>query len=342
MIVGDLIKNDVSSQLDAESIDKIRGADLDAVLRELRSYVLASNKLPLSPHRQPFAEVSDENIQRSIERALVQPTRRGRLTNAVRDHLSIDSDTPAEPYSVLEAHIDLTTASLELRNELIKVGFEPDNFAEIQPIQYQVHFTIQHIVPKSSSQKTQLFDEIRESAHNAANLIDQTADVDGYVEVECYTSSRIFRYADSSSAEELDVTSFPFTPSTFVRSLVPRQREEYGAPGFDSKEKRAADIHVKLFPHATYAGGYSDLEDLFQGAGFYRIRSDAGNYMYSAHFSELDDSNRAYDEIVKFSQECRGIASVMREICTSIWRKRRLLANGSIVSAEVPPHLRFR
>ena len=322
-----------------QTLPPITDRDLSALLPRVREYCLPPNVLPLAKDRTPFSGLPDEIIAMSIDRALRSSTRKGRFTDAIRAMLEIRV-TPSEAYTVIEAHIDLTGVTPALLAELLTLGFEPDNFAEIQPPQYISHFTIQHIVPRESADKSQVFIEVRDAAAMAANAIDRCTEVTGYVETECYTARRIVRLpAVKLNSDEL--RNFPFRESTFTSLKVACTDAELGTCGYDSVEKRAADIHIKLASVATAEQGEVRLEHLLGVSGFYRIRSDAGNWMYSAHFSTLSDANMAFEQISAFAKVGGGITGVMREVCTSLWRKNDL-KSGVPTRAEVPPHLRFR
>lgn len=311
--------------------------DASVLIPALRRYAFPPNVLPLARERQPFAELSEAMIVSVIRQALNSPTRKGRFTDAIRDLVGIRISTPAS-YSVVEAHIDLTDVTSELLDELLALGFEPDNFAEIQPPQYVRHFTIQHKIPRGAEDARDIFRDVHAAAQSAADVIARCSGINGYVETECYTTRRIMKL-DPSSLNPSQLDSFPFNNATFVSLRVPNTDAEVGLSGYDTVEKRAADIHVKLSAQATSEHGEDRLERLLQEAHFYRIRSDAGNWMYSAHFSALDDANTAYDELTAFAVGAGGITSVMREVCTGLWRKSDW-SLGVPRRAEVPPHLR--
>jgi hypothetical protein len=75
-----------------------------------------------------------------------------------------------------------------------------------------------------------------------------------------------------------------------------------------------------------------------QRAGFYEIVSQAGNFIYSAHFISLDESNQTYWRLVEFAKSYGGITGIAREICTGIWRTA-YDENGVTRLAQVPPLL---
>jgi len=313
--------------------------DISSLIPAVRAYRLPPDVLPLAKERTPFSELSDDLIAGAISRVLQSSTRKGRFTDAIRALLNVTIPNP-ERYAVIEAHIDLTGITPSLLCQLISLGFEPDNFAEIHPPQYIRHFTIQHRIPWHQAASSQLFTEVRQAASMAAIAIENSSDITGYVETECYTTRRIMKFAAAELVPS-KLKHFPFQEATFTRLKVACTDADLGAPGYDVVEKRAADIHIKLAPPATEQLGEPRLERLLQNSAFYRIRSDAGNYMYSAHFSTLSDANMAYDQITAFASIGGGISSIMREVCTSLWRKTDL-KTGFPMRAEVPPHLRFQ
>jgi hypothetical protein len=315
----------------------------DEFIVRLREVRLAPDVLPLATDRRPFARLALDAVDQIARRALSTPERRGRLTDAVRRFAGITRVPPAK-FFVTEAHIDLTCLDDDLRAALIDLGFEPDNFAKISPPKYRFHFTLQYVSAQPAENRRSVYRAIEEATGGAALAIDTHPLADGYVETEAYSSD----YHFTQPYRDLDpraAAAFPFEAATFLSQSVPNTAAEVTDSGLPLTAKRAADIHVKV-PAARYerANGSlpehrsGSLKDALERSGFYEILSEAGNYMYSAHFSALRDADEAHAELVRFVGRAGGASGVSREICTALWRKRTV-ADGETVWAEVPPHL---
>jgi hypothetical protein len=138
---------------------------------------------------------------------------------------------------------------------------------------------------------------------------------------------------------------FPLRDGSFVSQPVPTRAAEVTSPGLPLDARRAADIHVKVpaAPSFVSDGGLPahrplSLKSVLEGVGFYEILSEAGNYMYSAHFSALPDADDTFAHLVDFVRQAGGASGVSREVCTAVWRKQTTVA-GASTWAEIPPHL---
>jgi hypothetical protein len=96
-----------------------------SLIPRLRTYRLPSRTLPLSADRSPFALLTDVTIARAIFLATQYPEKQGRLSSAVHRLLGIHRAVP-EIYRVIEAHLQITHDSIDLRDGLTSLGFEPD------------------------------------------------------------------------------------------------------------------------------------------------------------------------------------------------------------------------
>jgi hypothetical protein len=145
-----------------------------------------------------------------------------------------------------------------------------------------------------------------------------------------------------SAPEACWTDEFPFDHATFKRSPIPLHADPADA-------KRAADIHVKIPSHLSrpeeYAAVGSAVTDSIKGrlldCGFYEILSEAGNYMYSAHFSDHKESRLAFEQLDQFARASGVIVGVAWETCVRVWRKHHVVGQKKLY-AEVPPHLSFR
>jgi hypothetical protein len=319
------------------------------IAESLASYQLEPDMVPLSEQRLPFARLPVASRERITRRALDVQEARGRLTNAVRQAAGYPLP-PRTSHVTIESHIDLTSLDEQLENTLINLCFEPDNFAKMQPSQYRYHFTLEYACAEDGYRARRLNESVLQAAAEAAGFIQRHGRVYGYVETEIYRSQYSFRqpYAEF---DPRGLGRFPFDKDTFRHEPVPQTSAEVKVGGLTLDSRRAADIHVKI-PGLNPAGRHPtagdslrsigvaapELRDQLQRAGFYEIVSQAGNFIYSAHFISLDESNQSYWRLVEFARAYGGITGIAREICTGIWRTA-YDDNGVTKLAQVPPLL---
>src|SRR6266542_171542 len=340
-----------SSPADSATADSAPLPPWESFRRRLAKYVVPPQTLRLSNERVPFADMPDDLLWQVANRALRTPERRGRLTSAVRHLAGQRTETPLK-YVVVESHIDLTMVDSLLTRALVDLGYEPDNFAKMSPAKYRFHFTLQYTCGSGTRARV-LYGDVARSAQEAAQVLQNHPVAVGYVETEIYRSEYSIalpptRFSQSRSEP------FPFTNNTFQSDPAPDPDRDLdgGAvePSIDGR--RAADIHVKIpgnFPEWTRPRDSVDpdayhpareLKESLEGSGFYEILSDAGNFIYSAHFAALPEANQVFRALVAFAHRSGGIVGVAREICTGLWRTTRE-RDGSISASEVPPLLRF-
>ncbi len=317
----------------------------NALLKGLQTFILPPEVVPLCLQRRPFEQYSEDMIQHIAVAALSEPARCGRLTDAVRRFLGFRRVLPVRS-TVAEAHIDLTATDPQLTNALLRIGFEPDNFAKIEPPQYKHHFTLQYVSARESPGGGERYREVHEASKRASALIDQHPSAFGYVETEHYDDDYCQRYAYSPMAAE-NVSHFPFDATTFVSQPVPATEKEAKALGVPLDSKRAADLHVKIPSHLN-CDQHEDLDSnasrqlklLLKQCGFYEIVSEGANFIYSAHFADMAESKTAFQQLDAFAKTYGGITGIAREVCTRMWRKPEMI-NGEFALAEVPPHLSY-
>lgn len=322
------------------------GLTIPAHLRSrLRSYLFPDRFLPLSTERAPFQGLPDDLVSLVASRALAEPERRGRLSQAVRNVCGQISSTPPFPVT-FEAHIDLTFLDDTLRRNLIEIGFEPDNFAVMRPEIYLHHFSLQYVCDGRRPNLHLVNRSVERAAATAAALIENHPISAGYVETEVYRHEYGATFAHRPEEDFLvDCERLPF-------SLRPVAEDGNGVGSSSSSARRnhrAADIHVKIpgrFRHGSARGApakdapcpETQLARLLEAAGFYGILSEAGNYLYGAHFAELAEANVSYRILRDFVGSSGGAVAVTREICTGLWRKSD---DSSGLFSPVPPLTRM-
>jgi len=330
------------------------GSKVSDLTRRLIDYELPTSRLPLCDERHPFRDLPVDTVSTIARRALRHPELRGRLTDSVRE-VNGGTAPKIDNFVVFEAHIDLTELDPDLNLQLLSAGFEPDDFAKMEPEEYRHHFTLQYMVPMPSTRLGTFEREVSDAAAEAARVIDEHGQATGYVEIETYRS----KYVTKLPWNVLSSSATIRTPlsSDFELRCVPATHEESVSSGLPLDVRRAADIHVKIpGGFLSYDGtpasvrlsnaddsqptGRQHIKKALEDRNFYEIISQGGNYLYSAHFSDLGEANAAYWELVAYARECGEITGVVREACTNVWRKSTVSASGMKVLARVPPLLR--
>ncbi|MEQ8462807.1 hypothetical protein [Coleofasciculus sp. E1-EBD-02] len=328
-----------------ELVDEIsESLTLNQLYNELKAYVLPPNKLPLCLTRKPFANLDFELINILIKYTLEYPEKVGRLTDIIRALAGFKRVKPAK-FIIVEAHIDLTIVDENLINALLRLGFEFDNFAKIQPEKYKYHFTLEYCInPERSHRARALFELTTERSEEAATLIQNHPHADGYVETEVYSHKDDKRYRFRPMTKE-GLQHFPFNSESFRISELPLSVSDAQHKGLPLDIHRVADIHVKLPSHLNYES-FKELEskemdllkDKLKSCGFYEIMSESANYIYTAHFYNTLESKDVFTKLVQFTENWGGFTGVSREICTKMWRKQSVEEN-QIILAEAPPLL---
>lgn len=328
-----------------------------SVVAAMKAFTYPPEKLSLCRERRPFAQFTDELCLQIAQEALTTPERRGRLTDVTRQIVGQRTSDPAQ-YTTFESHVGLTTVDSELVSGLVALGFEPHNFAGAQPTGYHYNFTQQFVVDRVHARKGHLVAVLRENTEKARELVDSHPEALGFVESEVYRSEYSRRLpARPISPEALD--RVPYRDLTYREVAVPTTAQEAELSGVPLECGRAADVHIKI---AGRVGPYSPepleqriaqhkcsrnpvelrLGERLRELGYYEQISQSGNFLYTAHFGELGDANRAFTALTDFAAQYGGIIDVVREACTTFWRKSVVGESGDVRFAPVPPLLTGR
>ncbi|MFE2020031.1 hypothetical protein ACFW9O_18550 [Streptomyces sp. NPDC059499] len=328
-----------------------------SVVAAMKAFTYPAEKLPLCSERQPFAQFTDELCRRIAQEALTTPERRGRLTDVTRQIVGQRTSDPAQ-YTTFESHVGLNAVDSELVSGLVALGFEPHNFAGVQPTGYHHNFTQQFVVDRAHTGKGHLVAVLREKTEQARKLVDNHPEVLGFVESEVYRSE----YSRSLPVRAMwpdALDHVPYRDLTYRELVVPTTAREAELSGVPLECGRAADVHIKI---AGRVGPYSSepleqriaqhkcsrnpielkLGERLRELGYYEQISQSGNFLYTAHFGELGDANRAFTALADFASQYGGIIDVAREACTAFWRKSVVGESGEVRFAPVPPLLTGR
>ena len=315
-----------------------------SLVARLRAYRLPSQILPLSEDRTPFALLTDAAIARAIFLATQYPEKQGRLSSAVHSLLGLKRPV-SDRYRVVEAHVQITHDSFELRDALISLGFEPDDFYRPFPASYERHFTLRFLVDSLQPARYRLLRTIvHHYSAQAVQLIERSPGVSGYLEVERYSSKWVRKYArlggSNKHSHALRLNAFPLSAGS-VRS-IPYAMTDTTASTLPAATKKA-DLHIKLDTRLTtdmLEGSDSPITSPFrsvlQSIGFYEVITQAGSVLYTGQFMNPHHAAHLFCVLHNCSVHYYGIAEICLEICTGLWQKPLLDSSGSRYLAEVP------
>jgi hypothetical protein len=320
----------------------------------MKEFTYQPDTLPLCPERKPFEYVSEELCAQIAREALAVPERRGRLTDIVREIVGQEIDEPAA-YMTIESHIGLTTVDQELTTGLFALGFEPHSFAGEQPTGYHHNFTQQFVLHRPNTDRPRLRILLRNRTEEARKLVQDNPRTIGFIESELYQCEYNSNPPVRTLAPEA-LDHFPRKALTYRQVTVPTTETEEAASGIPLDSRRAADVHVKIPGHFTlnstkplaeqidmHEQSRNPLErslgDCLCAVGFYQQISQSGNFLYTAHYGELKEANRAFSELARFASEYGGMVNVVREACTGLWRKATITRSGETRLASIPPLL---
>lgn len=320
---------------------------LSVLIQELIDYTLPAEALPLAISRRPFSGLEASTIKTLIELVFEHPDKSGDLSNIIKSHFGLRTSRPSS-FVTLEAHANVTEADGSLLNQLVCLGFEPDNFHKLEPSCYKSNLTLSFVTKKAHvSRQRYLQKLLLERAQAASRLIQDDASVSGFIESEFYDSRRLVRYKKFRAVTKDGLAQFPFGPGSFKVISLPNTQSDATHRGIRLNSHKRIDVHVKM-PTAI-------LEDRFKGAGspemaelrerllasgFYEIVSESGNAIFTAQFLKASQGLDMFCELEKFGRKYNCFIDLCAEICTDFWRKRLKTPNGyemAVVSPVLSP-----
>lgn len=309
-------------------------------IQKLRAYCLPEGVLPFAPHREPFHDLAAKAIMEVVVYAVAYPEKVGRLTNIIREILSITYDPGSNPI-VIEVHFDVEKVASTTVGGAIRCGFEPDGFAKFVPAHYEDHYTLKFVV-----RDRERFRPLRQFAEKAFDGLVKWLTTDpttGYIEAEIWGGAGFERYAYHPVTGDA-LTEFPLADGAFEQVQVPLTMDESERTGVALDAAKAADIHVKT-PLAVL-GRYADAESPSMNAlrkklvdvGFYEVITEAGHKIYTAQFISMGDARQTFRVLDRYFERAGGAISMTLEPCVGFWRKP--VEAGRFVA--VPPLVRLR
>lgn len=322
----------------------VMGLDLQEVVSRLRSVELAHGESVLASKRKPFEEMADEAIISAFFGCLAQPHKRGGLSKLIRREFKLPADN-TDNFTIVEAHLNVTAVDLTLHNALVILGFEPDDFHQLSPIEYSRNFSLEYRIPGSSELNHHDFlPHVTDTARAGLGLVQENESLEAFVEVEHYGSSYVTKFEVPEPRPGI-VEGFPLAPGLLKAVTVPCTVREAASSGVAFDVEKIADVHVKMgtesrakeLPYVT-APDYLLVRKMLVAAGFYEIISESGNAIYTAQLTDGNLAMSLYRKLRSFGERFGGFLDICTESCTGMWRTERI-KNGELTRAAVSPVL---
>ncbi len=300
--------------------------------KELRGYRLPEGILPLAPCRELFASYSKDALTAAAELGLHFPEKRGVVSHAIRALDNRMEPTARTAVVTIEAHLDGRDVPPAVSNELMKLGFEPDGFAQYEPDHFNTHQTLKFTVAaKSRRWRNELLSFVHHNCQSAFSRVSESGKIEAYIELEVYprTGRRLW---SARPISEQWREKFPLDEhSLYV--LTPPCANNGLAP--DNLVKKA-DIHVKIAKEGLSHGTRLKVIERLCQCGFYHVVTWASNDICTAEFLRGRDAMIVFNLMEEFFSRCGGASEMTLECVSTVWRtscgvgpRRRL--------ASVPP-----
>jgi hypothetical protein len=288
------------------------------VLDRLRAYRLPEGVLPLAPSRTPFEAYSHESLAAVILKATSYPEKRGMMSHAIRAIEGLERPPASAETVTIEAHVDARGLGQSTADALVRLGFELDGFAAFNPKTFDTHYTCKFKVDRSrAGRRAELLQEVRDAADRALTLL-QESGLEGYVEFEVYPSSNRRSWAGGPiSAGWLQ--AIPLTPGVLETVDLPCDEAEAAATGVPIGLSKRADIHVKVAKD-DQDRPCQEVIDGLTAAGFYPVRTWAGNDVCTAQFLHGADALRVFQRLDLFFTSHGGATEMTLEFAPGLWR----------------------
>lgn len=313
------------------------------MIQDLKRHELPADIAPFIADRRPLSRLSNGELAGLVEQVRAFPGKRGLYSDCVRRVLNLPSFR-ANRFVRFEAHLNLDDCSQECENRLIALGFEPDDFIELNPAIYTRNFTFAFDIELGSdtAASRELFGQ---RIRNAETLVECSSHF-GFLEAEIFPSRCILEF-DQSAATGGEF-AFPFKPGDFEACEIPDTIDDSPAD-MSPFTRKNVDLHVKIKGrvHETppakegFVGSAPELACMLASLGFYRIVSTSSNTIYTAQFLDGHLGRELFEGICKFASLSKLARSVILEPCIHVWRKSRY-ERGIEVFAPVSPIIRRR
>jgi hypothetical protein len=322
----------------------------DEIFSRLRNAALPEHMVPLSYERQPFKHLEEQTILDYLDFFSMYPEALGRLSQATKVAFDIQMPCPRE-YTIKESHFDLNSLEPDILRRLIPLGFEPDHFATLNPVEYKWCLTMKMEIPHGSPTYAQrvktVHDMMFRNSLEAQRIAEEQPNIFGYLEIETYSSKsrHVIPFKDVSP-EGLD--EFPFETNEFEQIQPPSTEAEARHAGLPLDIHKRIDIHVKVPTEArgaSFLGADSPrmkrLRALFIESGFYEIYSEAGNHIYTVQLLDPKPGKRVFNQLQTWANSYGGIIGIKMESCNYFYRTPRKI-KGVTTLAPIPNLVKWR
>lgn len=289
--------------------------------KQLKNYELPEGVLPLAP-RQVFIDYTETALRKAIVLKDKYPEKKGIACKAV-DALRHSTKLAPPPSGTItmEAHIDAEKIPQDAKNTLLALGFEPDGFAVFMPEHFSDHMTLKFKVARDDRGRFQEITGLMENhCREAFHLLQEHKGVtEAYLEQEIYLES-MHRSVQDGALSPGWLEKFPLKPGALVNS-----------PVSGNERLKKMDIHIKIARENSETDR-KELLEAFRRAGFYPVRTWAGNDICTGQFARPKDCRAVYDTLKSYFKTCGGSSEMTMEI---VQRMQRTNKNG--ILAAVPP-----
>lgn len=305
---------------------------MDDAAKKLTEYLIPNEVLPFAPTRQLFSIYNEEILKVAAELVCRYPEKRGTLSHAVRALGYGESHSCNAATVTIEGHILGRDVSDGIRDELIKLGFEPDGFAKYNPPHFNTHLTLKFAIPaKDLGRRKEIYALVKERCESAFVCLNKDGYIEAYVECEIYKSSNRRRF-NKKILLMRRAKAFPLKEKS-LKVVCPAY--ETTSTGNDCW-KKMIDIHVKLASNGMSQEVRTELITRLCETGFYHVVTWAGNDICTAEFLHTRDANRVYTVMENYFSRYGGASEMTLECVTEMWRTR-FRCNEGLAYASVSP-----
>jgi hypothetical protein len=272
------------------------------MIQDLKSYELPQNVAPFLVERRPMHDFSNGAIAGLVEQVKMFPGKRGLYSDCVRRVLKLP-DFRSERFIRFEAHLNLDKCSRNFEGRLAAIGFEPDDFLELNPKEYTRNFTFAFDVSvgsDTSACREAFWQRIR----SVETLVECSSHF-GFLEAEIFPSRCIVEFEPAAVSGVS--YPFPFKSGDFEVCAIPNSIDDSPAD-MSPFTRKNIDLHVKIKGKvqevASAKDGFvstqSELAHALASLGFYRIVSVSGNTIYTGQFLDGRLGRELFDGICEF------------------------------------------
>lgn len=276
-----------------------------------------------------FGQFSDTDLQVSKNWLAKYPRKRGIVSDQLREKLGATPDASGK-FIRYEAHLNLSESNREIESKLLHAGFEPDDFVELFPVEYNRNYTFSFDISPDEDKPAHRA-TIVGGCKEAFSFL-KSEEVWAFVEAERYPSANIQRYEVGSreNANGPTLSDFSILPMEVVH--VPDVEDEQNEYGHTAHTHKLIDVHVKLsgiitptssFEPAASIDSKEMLAAALQSVGLYRITSVSGNTIYTAQFADGVKGNDFFKKLDALLHKCGFAQSMIVEPCFFFLRNKR-------------------